>query len=162
MTLVINHIVLRFYISGGDIKLFFMFSVCFSSCTRDLYTLGLIDFGRAIDTNLFPPGTRFSVDKNTESFECIEMKTNRAWTTQVWLDIIFFTHEIVRPRQKTYIGIFKVDTYGMLCCLHCLIFGEYMNVYQDKESGCWKQTKSFNRLVLYLYHNSLFLKFIYC
>ena len=47
--------------------------------------LGLIDFGCAIDVELFPSGTRFSVDKNTESFECIEMKTQRPWTTQVCL-----------------------------------------------------------------------------
>jgi hypothetical protein len=42
---------------------------------------------------------------------------------------------------------FEVDTYGMLCSLHCLVFGEYMKVYQEKTTGRWRPTKSFNRLV---------------
>ena len=57
----------------------------FSGSNQGRCRLGLIDFGCAIDVELFPPGTRFSVDKNTESFECIEMKTQRPWTTQVFL-----------------------------------------------------------------------------
>ena len=65
------------------IFLFLFIFLCFSGSGEVLCRLGLIDFGCAIDVKLFPPGTRFSVDKNTESFECIEMKTQRPWTTQV-------------------------------------------------------------------------------
>ncbi|XP_028414108.1 mitotic checkpoint serine/threonine-protein kinase BUB1-like isoform X2 [Dendronephthya gigantea] len=102
---------------------------------EELCRLGLIDFGCAIDLKLFPPGTRFSVDKNTESFECIEMRTQRPWTTQV-------------------------DTYGMLCSLHCLIFGDYMKVYQEKRTGRWKITKSFNRTWNRVLWNKLFDMFL--
>ena len=45
--------------------------------------LQLIDFGRSIDMTMFPPGTTFTVKVETDSFQCIEMKTDRPWTYQV-------------------------------------------------------------------------------
>ena len=46
--------------------------------------LQLIDFGRSIDMTMFVPGTTFKVKVETDSFQCIEMKTDRPWTYQVY------------------------------------------------------------------------------
>lgn len=45
--------------------------------------LQLIDFGRAVDTTLLPPGTTFSGRSKTDGFECIEMQNDQPWTKQV-------------------------------------------------------------------------------
>ncbi len=45
--------------------------------------LRLIDFGRGIDTTLFPQGTLFKGDGSADAFQCVEMLTKRPWTYQV-------------------------------------------------------------------------------
>lgn len=59
--------------------------------------LKLIDFGCSIDMRQFPSGTTFSASVDTSGFQCIEMKTNRPWTYQVNLWIVFhwFYHFIL-------------------------------------------------------------------
>ena len=51
--------------------------------TLDGACLKVIDFGRSVDMNLFPPGTTFTTNCYTEDFQCIEMKEGKPWTTQV-------------------------------------------------------------------------------
>lgn len=43
----------------------------------------LIDFGRSIDMELMPAGTTFNQVVMTDTFTCIEMRTNKPWTYQV-------------------------------------------------------------------------------
>ena len=56
---------------------------CYCSDEEGAPCLRLIDFGRSIDLQLFPAGTSFTVDCHTDTFQCIEMRTCRPWTTQV-------------------------------------------------------------------------------
>ena len=63
----------------------------------------LIDYGCAIDTNMYPSSTLFSGRSKTEAFECLEMLCNKPWTTQV-------------------------DLYNVAATNHCLLYGEYMTV----------------------------------
>ncbi|XP_022241979.1 mitotic checkpoint serine/threonine-protein kinase BUB1-like isoform X2 [Limulus polyphemus] len=86
---------------------------------RKTTALRIIDFGRGIDLNLFPPGTTFTIRVNTEGFQCVEMKENRPWT-------------------------FQTDWYGVLGSVHTLLFGEYMNV-QKAKNGVWSIIKKFKR-----------------
>ncbi|KAA6426177.1 MAG: checkpoint serine threonine- kinase BUB1-like, partial [Trebouxia sp. A1-2] len=65
--------------------------------------LCLIDYGRAVDTALLPSNTKFKGDSQTEAFRCIEMQEGRAWG---W----------------------GVDAFGVCSTIHCLLFGEYMQV----------------------------------
>ena len=48
--------------------------------------LCLIDFGRAIDTQVFPEGTMFSGSSETEGFLCTQMLEGRPWKWQVRLN----------------------------------------------------------------------------
>ncbi|XP_076314814.1 uncharacterized protein LOC143227200 isoform X2 [Tachypleus tridentatus] len=86
---------------------------------RKTTALRIIDFGRGIDLNLFPPGTTFTIKVNTEGFQCIEMKEGRPWT-------------------------FQSDWYGVLGSVHTLLFGEYMSV-QKAKNGAWSIIKKFKR-----------------
>ncbi len=56
-------------------------------------SLKLIDFGRAIDMDMFPPNTTFTATVNTSGFSCVEMNTNRPWTYQVSAARDARTHE---------------------------------------------------------------------
>ncbi|KAL6072987.1 Mitotic checkpoint serine/threonine-protein kinase BUB1 [Balamuthia mandrillaris] len=69
--------------------------------------LVLIDFGRSIDTTLYPAGTRFTGD-HVEEFKCLEMREGKPWT-------------------------YQVDLFGLLGIIHCLLHGSYMEVMQEKE-----------------------------
>ncbi|KAK2161830.1 hypothetical protein NP493_1557g00022 [Ridgeia piscesae] len=80
--------------------------------------LQLIDFGRSIDMTMFRPGTTFTVKVETDGFQCIEMKTDRPWT-------------------------YQTDMFGIIGTVHVLLFGKYMQVYQ--EAGRWRTTNTFKR-----------------
>ncbi|BBN17333.1 checkpoint serine/threonine-protein kinase [Marchantia polymorpha subsp. ruderalis] len=69
--------------------------------------LCLIDWGRSIDTTLFPDGTEFLGDCKTDSFRCPEMLERRPWT-------------------------FQVDTFGLCGVVHCLLHQSYMQVEKVK------------------------------
>ncbi len=60
--------------------------------------LCLIDWGRSIDTALFPEGMKFIGDSNTVAFRCIEMLEKRPWTFQVALWICFMC--LWRPQSS--------------------------------------------------------------
>ncbi|KAL3189137.1 hypothetical protein MRX96_003272 [Rhipicephalus microplus] len=81
--------------------------------------LQLIDFGRAIDMSQLPSGTAFSYVVTTEGFVCTEMRDNRQWT-------------------------FQTDWFGLLGCLHVLLFGHYMKV-EKKCDGTWGIGNKFKR-----------------
>lgn len=50
---------------------------------QETSALKLIDFGRAIDMKMFPPGTSFRTAVETDGFVCTEMQSGRPWTYQV-------------------------------------------------------------------------------
>ncbi|KAJ7558034.1 hypothetical protein O6H91_04G022800 [Diphasiastrum complanatum] len=70
--------------------------------------LCLIDWGRSIDTTLYPEGTEFVGDCKTSAFRCIEMVENRPWS-------------------------FQADTYGLCGVVHCMLHGCYMEL--DVKAG---------------------------
>lgn len=81
--------------------------------------LVLIDFNRSIDMNLLPEEIEFQGAKNVnKSLLCCEMKQEKPWT-------------------------YQVDYYGILTCLHCVIFKSFMNVYN--ENGRCRMSKSVPR-----------------
>ncbi|XP_005095838.1 mitotic checkpoint serine/threonine-protein kinase BUB1 isoform X2 [Aplysia californica] len=84
----------------------------------ELGLVRLIDFGQSIDLTKFPEGTTFTASVATSGFQCIEMRTDRPWT-------------------------FQTDLFGLAGTIHVVLFGSYMNVFQ--EQGQWKTTGSFNR-----------------
>ncbi|GFR21453.1 hypothetical protein TNCT_393361 [Trichonephila clavata] len=78
--------------------------------------LKFIDFGRAIDLTAFERGICF---KTILKDGCIEMKENKSWA-------------------------FQIDWYGLLSCIHVLLFSEYMKVKQNPD-GKWTIEKKFKR-----------------
>lgn len=85
--------------------------------------LCLIDFGRSIDVAAYPADTRFVGDCHTKGFQCVEMLSGRPWT-------------------------FQIDTFGFLGTVHCMLFGEYMQVRCHKVRGDpvrWTISKNFKR-----------------
>ncbi|XP_075534256.1 uncharacterized protein LOC142568055 isoform X4 [Dermacentor variabilis] len=81
--------------------------------------LQLIDFGRAIDMSQLPPGTTFTNTVTTDGFVCTEMRDGRPWT-------------------------FQTDWFGLLGCLHVLLFGDYMEV-EKMATGTWSIRHKFKR-----------------
>lgn len=79
--------------------------VTYDSSGSDVTNVGLqlIDFGRSVDLELLPPGSVMSGDCGTEAFRCVEMREGQPW-------------------------LWQGDAYGAAGVLHCLLFGEYMEV----------------------------------
>lgn len=69
--------------------------------------LVLIDFNRSIDLTMLPEEAEFEAKAANKSLLCPEMKSNKAWT-------------------------YQVDFYGILSCIHCIIFKKYFNVVNEK------------------------------
>jgi checkpoint serine/threonine-protein kinase len=84
--------------------------------------LKLIDYGRSIDLKLYPEGTKFKGDSHTDSFRCIEMQQGKPWT-------------------------FQIDIFGICAVVHCLLFGNYMEVTQDPKTRKWRPKESLKRFV---------------
>jgi checkpoint serine/threonine-protein kinase len=82
--------------------------------------LALIDFGRSIDLGAHAPGTTFAGDCGTENFRCVEMQTGVPWT-------------------------FQADTFGLLGCVHVMLWGSYMDVECDAASGRWRRRAPLKR-----------------
>jgi checkpoint serine/threonine-protein kinase len=61
----------------------------------------LIDFGRTIETKLFPAGQQFIADWPVDAKDCLEMRENRPWT-------------------------YQADYYGLAGIVYCLLFGKYI------------------------------------
>lgn len=71
----------------------------------------LVDFGRSIDMRCFEAGTTFDCVVTTDGFQCIEMREGRPWT-------------------------YQTDWYGLLGCVHIMLFGEYMETEKGAD-GRW-------------------------
>lgn len=65
--------------------------------------LKLIDFGQAIDMQLFPPNVEFTSSLATDGFTCSEMLENRPWT-------------------------YHTDLFCVAGTIHTLLMGKYMTV----------------------------------
>ncbi|KAJ7756400.1 hypothetical protein DFH07DRAFT_1060808 [Mycena maculata] len=63
--------------------------------------LKLIDFGRTIDTRLFPPGQQFIADWDTDARDCFELREHRSWT-------------------------YQTDYFGLAGIIYCMLFGKYI------------------------------------
>ncbi|KAG8968627.1 hypothetical protein FRC03_006748 [Tulasnella sp. 419] len=63
----------------------------------------LIDFGRAIDTTLFPEGQTFEGDWPTDARDCIEMREGKPWT-------------------------FEADYHGLAGIIYCMLFKKYIEI----------------------------------
>lgn len=81
--------------------------------------LTLVDFGRAIDLKQYAGGDEnkarnvmFSGDAATKEMQCIAMRTDRAWS-------------------------YDVDTFGILCSAHAMLYGRHMEVVQ-RGDGRWQ------------------------
>ncbi|KAJ7364009.1 hypothetical protein DFH08DRAFT_730369 [Mycena albidolilacea] len=61
----------------------------------------LIDFGRTIDTRLFPSGQQFIADWDTDARDCFELREQRPWT-------------------------YQIDYFGLAGIIYCLLFGKYI------------------------------------
>ncbi|KAL6840688.1 hypothetical protein ACP4OV_029552 [Aristida adscensionis] len=72
--------------------------------------LCLVDWGRGIDLNLFPPGTEFHGDCGTSGFRCVEMQEDRNWT-------------------------YQVDTYALCVIAHMMLHGTPMSVEKVPRAG---------------------------
>ncbi|KAJ7127002.1 hypothetical protein C8R44DRAFT_701920 [Mycena epipterygia] len=63
--------------------------------------LKLIDFGRTIDTRLFPSGQQFIADWDTDARDCFELREERPWT-------------------------YQTDYFGLAGIIYCMLFGKYI------------------------------------
>ncbi|KAI8980173.1 Mad3/BUB1 homology region 1-domain-containing protein [Trametes punicea] len=61
----------------------------------------LIDFGRTIDTRLFPAGQQYVAEWPTDARDCFEAREGRPWT-------------------------FQTDYYGLAGIVYCLLYGKYI------------------------------------
>ena len=63
--------------------------------------LKVIDFGRTIDTRLFPPGQQYIADWATDDRDCFELRENRSWT-------------------------YQTDYFGLAGIIYCMLYGKYI------------------------------------
>ena len=61
----------------------------------------LIDFGRAVDTRMFPRGQAFVADWATDARDCVEMRDGRPWT-------------------------YQADYFGLAGIVYCMLYGKYI------------------------------------
>jgi checkpoint serine/threonine-protein kinase len=61
----------------------------------------LIDFGRAIDTRMYPPGQAFVAEWATDARDCFEMREGRPWT-------------------------YQADYFGLAGIVYCMLYGKYI------------------------------------
>jgi len=72
--------------------------------------LTLIDFGRTIDTQLYPPNQTFIADWKTDTRDCAEMRAGRPWT-------------------------FQTDFAGLASIIYCMLFGKYIETTTEVLDG---------------------------
>ncbi|XP_071448990.1 mitotic checkpoint serine/threonine-protein kinase BUB1-like [Hetaerina americana] len=66
--------------------------------------------GKCIDMNLFPRNVCFTSTTSEDQCQCIEIQNGRPWT-------------------------YQIDLYGIAFTMHCMIFGEYMDI--SCQNGIW-------------------------
>ncbi|KAL5504129.1 BUB1_2 [Sanghuangporus vaninii] len=62
----------------------------------------MIDFGRTIDTRMYPAGQQFIADWKTDVYDCLEMREDRPWT-------------------------YETDYFGLAGIIYCMLFGKYFD-----------------------------------
>ena len=72
--------------------------------------LQLIDFGRAVDLELLPPGCQLRGDSGTDAFRCVEMREGGAW-------------------------LWQADAHGVAATVHTLLYGRYMEVERVRDNA---------------------------
>ena len=70
----------------------------------------LIDFGRTIDTKLFPAGQMFVGDWATDARDCFELREGRPWT-------------------------FQTDYFGLAGIIFCMLYGKYIEAASVVAAG---------------------------
>jgi checkpoint serine/threonine-protein kinase len=83
--------------------------------------LSLVDFGRAIDLTNFTVGTntQLSGEATGKDMRCVAMRIGKPWS-------------------------FDIDTFGILCSAHVLLFGIHMEIAKGKDNQ-WKPRCTFPR-----------------
>ena len=61
----------------------------------------MIDFGRTIDTRMFPPGQRFVGDWAPDARDCLELREGKPWT-------------------------YQTDYFGLAGIIYCMLYGKYI------------------------------------
>ncbi|KAK7050963.1 protein kinase [Paramarasmius palmivorus] len=83
--------------------------------------LKLIDFGRTVDTRLFPVGQTFIGEWQVDERDCFELREGRPWT-------------------------FQTDYFGLAGIIYCMFFGKYISASAlTQEDGRWKISTPFKR-----------------
>ena len=72
--------------------------------------LTLIDFGRTIDTRLFPAAQRYVAEWPTDARDCLEMREGRPWT-------------------------FQTDYFGLAGIIFCMLYGKYIEASSVVPAG---------------------------
>lgn len=80
--------------------------------------LQLIDFGTAIDMEVYSSTDQFNYVVKTDNFTCCEMLENKPWT-------------------------YQTDLFGLAGTAHVMLFGKYMQV--EKKIGKWDITSRYPR-----------------
>ncbi|THV07416.1 hypothetical protein K435DRAFT_742569, partial [Dendrothele bispora CBS 962.96] len=72
--------------------------------------LKLIDFGRTIDTKLFPSDQQFIAEWETDERDCFEIREGRPWT-------------------------YQTDYFGLLSIIYCMFWGKYIQASSLSKVG---------------------------
>ena len=80
--------------------------------------LCIIDFGRAIDTRLFPSGQQYLAEWETDERDCFEVRENKPWT-------------------------YQTDYFGLAGIIYCMLFGKYIqsNAIATTTDGAESRTR---------------------
>jgi len=77
----------------------------------------VIDFGRTVDLQAFPPGQTFRTDWTTDKHDCWEMENGEPWS-------------------------YQPDYYGLACIAHVLLFGKYLETVSSVEAASGRMRHS--------------------
>jgi checkpoint serine/threonine-protein kinase len=80
----------------------------------------VIDFGRTLDTSLFPHNQQFVSDWPTDARDCFELRENRPWT-------------------------YQTDYFGLAGIIYCMLFGKYIETSSITPQSPYKITTPFKR-----------------
>ncbi|KAG1886963.1 hypothetical protein F4604DRAFT_2040720 [Suillus subluteus] len=80
----------------------------------------VIDFGRTLDTSLFPQNQQFVCDWPTDARDCFELREHRPWT-------------------------YQTDYFGLAGIIYCMLFGKYIETSSITPKSPYKVTTPFKR-----------------
>jgi checkpoint serine/threonine-protein kinase len=88
--------------------------------------LTLLDFGRALDLELFPTGTQFLADT-----AAAPLKRRKSYRDDDFEDVLDLVQGTVNEQQRPW--SFQLDYYGICNVIYCMLHGRYLEVC--KKSG---------------------------